>query len=182
MNLILASQSSRRRDILENLGLDFEVVVSKCEEDTNKTKPGEIVMDLSMQKAMDVLSQVGTGNIIIAADTIVYFDGKVLGKPKSEAEAFKMLSALQNSWHTVYTGVTVIFEDGQADTYYERADVHMSAQTDEKLNRYIATGKPMDKAGSYGIQDDECDFVDEIKGEIDTVIGLPTKRLKQLLL
>lgn len=181
MKIILASQSPRRKFILENLGLKIKIIPSTCKENTDKVKADEIVMDLALQKAQDVASREKNESTIIAADTIVYLDEKILGKPKDEEEAFLMLSRLQGAWHTVYTGVAIIFNDGRICNYYEKSDVHMSAQSDDDIWKYIKSSNVLDKAGAYGIQDSACHFVDEVKGETETVIGLPINRLKQEL-
>lgn len=181
MKIILASQSPRRKAILDGLGLQYEVIVPFCDEATDKTKPEEIVLSLSKRKALYVASRLSEKATVIAADTIVFHNGEILGKPKSESEAFAMLSRLQDAWHTVYTGIAIIFADGKIVNYYEKADVYMSAQSADDIWDYISKAKPLDKAGAYGVQDETCNFVDEVKGEIETVIGLPIKRLKQEL-
>lgn len=181
MKIILASQSPRRRAILDSLGIQYEVIVPNCDEDTNKIKPEEIVTDLALQKAKNVASRSENSATIIAADTIVYLEGKILGKPKDEDEAFEMLNKLQNNWHTVYTGVCIFKGKTEVKNYFEKADVHMAAQSEKSIWEYIKTGDPMDKAGAYGVQDSTCNFVDQVKGEIETVIGLPIKRLKEQL-
>ena len=181
MKVILASQSPRRKAILEELGLQYEVIVPDCDEVTDKTEPEEIVLDLSKKKAFNVFPRVSEPSTIIAADTIVYQNGNILEKPKDENEAFAMLKQLIDNWHTVFTGVCIISADNSAIRYCETSQVHMRKVSDEDIWDYIKTSQPFDKAGAYGVQDDTCNFVDEVKGEIETVIGLPVIRLKQEL-
>lgn len=130
MKIILASQSPRRKAILDGLGLQYEVIVPSCDEATDKTKPEDIVLSLSKRKALYVSSRLNEKAIVIAADTIVFHNGEVLGKPKSENEAFAMLSRLQDAWHSVYTAVAIIFDDGRVSNYFEKADVHMKSLRD----------------------------------------------------
>ena len=186
MKYILASQSQRRKEILNKLGLNFEIQVSDCEEKTQESKPQNIVKDLAKQKAINVYNKqdVSKDFTIIAADTIVYIDGKILGKPKDDKDAFQMLSLLQNNWHTVYTGVYILenIEDSKrANNYFESTRVHMKPLDDIIINKYIESGEPQDKAGAYGYQGLGRVLIDKIEGEKETVIGLPIVKLKKLL-
>ncbi|MDO5328492.1 MAG: Maf family protein [Coriobacteriia bacterium] len=175
MKIILASQSPRRKEILESLGIDFEVVPANCNEMCDKTAPNEIVMELAERKAKSV----NLPGIIIGSDTIVVHNNVVFGKPKDKDDAFKMLKQLQDSWHEVYTGVCVIKDS--PITYYECSHVHMKRLSDNEIWDYIDTGEPMDKAGAYAIQGIGAKLIDEYKGEFETIMGLPIKRLKTLL-
>lgn len=182
--IILASASPRRKELLEQVKLSFEIRVSSCEEVITKTIPHEIVMELSSQKADDAISTLTPSEkeacFIIGADTIVAIDDHILGKPSSPEEAYAMLRLLSGNIHQVYTGVTLIhFHNGvsQTKTFYEKTDVYFYPLSDEKINRYIASGNCMDKAGAYGIQCEAAAFVQKIEGDYNNVVGLPVARL-----
>ena len=186
MKIILASASPRRKELLEQLGLTFLVFPAQGEEKQVGDTPSEIVMNLAKQKAGEIYekmieAKVGEqDSLVIGADTVVVKDGKVLGKPKNREDAFTMLKGLSGSIHEVYTGVSLwMREDGKKVQYsfYECTKVTMYPVTDEELNRYIDTGEPMDKAGSYGIQGNFGIYVKEIHGEYTNVVGLPVGRL-----
>lgn len=179
--IILASASPRRRELLTKTGFSFEVMVSQADENIPEKDPEKMVTELSRRKAMAVAEAVKTDALIIGADTIVAFDGKIMGKPSDEAEAFRMLRALSGKAHQVYTGVTLITsgrEEG-INTFVERTDVVMYPISDEEIFAYIATGEPMDKAGAYAIQGRAAVFIKEIKGDYNNVVGLPAARLYQ---
>ena len=151
MRIILASQSPRRRELLERMGIrDFEVLPARGEELADPSlPPAELVEELSRRKCAEVAA-LRPGGLVIGADTVVSIDGQVLGKPRDRAEAERMLRALSGRQHTVYTGVTVLY-NGTAETGSERTSVRFRPLTDGDITRYIATGEPMDKAGAYGI-------------------------------
>lgn len=181
--IILASASPRRRELLEQIGLEFEVIPSRCEEVITKTLPGEIVEELSQQKAADVAKNIPEG-IIIGSDTIVWQDGCVMGKPADREAARTMLRQIQGSTHSVFTGVTVIVkEKGQeiGRTFFKETKVHVYPMTEEETERYIDTGEPMDKAGAYGIQGAFAAYVEGIEGDYNSVVGLPVSALYQVL-
>lgn len=200
--LILASASPRRRELLEQIGLTFTVCPARGEEKITKETPEAIVMELAEQKAKEVASMIKIYGqehatlmtpqdiMIIGADTVVACPGwgSVLGKPKDEEEAFAMLSTLSGRTHSVYTGVSVLLlgASGKAGvhTFYEKTDVTMCKMDDEEIRRYIATGEPMDKAGAYGIQGKCAIYVDKIDGDYNNVVGLPVaavyRELKKL--
>lgn len=182
--IILASASPRRKELLEQIGLPFTVAVSSVEEVITKTVPQEVVMELSAQKAMDVKKQQKEDCIVIGADTIVVYDdgngGNILGKPKSEEEAFEMLNRLQGNVHQVYTGVTLCFGE-EVMSFYECTKVYVYEMTKEQIQEYIKTGEPMDKAGAYGIQGRFAAFVKGIEGDYNNVVGLPVGRVYQEL-
>ena len=152
MKYILASASPRRKEILEQIGLEFDIIPAKGEEEIRFTRPEEIVMDLSGQKAEEVAGQRRkemVPELIIGADTVVAKDGVILGKPKDEADAYRMLSMLQGSSHKVYTGVTFILrkESGvQRHSFFEETEVFMYPMSEEERRWYIATKEPFDKA------------------------------------
>lgn len=183
--IILASASPRRKELLELMGLTFQIIPSTKEEVVTGSSPAEIVENLSYQKAEDVFSQMAAGDtLVIGSDTIVVCDGEVMGKPHSEEEAFAMLHRLQGRSHEVYTGVTVICRENNKithDTFSKMATVKIHSMSAEEIRAYIAKGESMDKAGAYGIQGSFAVFVDEIQGEYNTVLGLPVAGLYQSL-
>ena len=182
MDIILASQSPRRRELLERMGLvGFRVVSPDVDEHMEEDlPPAQLVCRLSQRKARAVREQVGDEGLIIAADTVVALDGTVLGKPADELAAFKMLSTLSGVRHQVYTGLTVL-RGGEEHTEYEVTDVSFRELTQGEIEDYIRTGEPMDKAGAYGIQGYGALFISGIQGDYYNVMGLPVCRLGQLL-
>lgn len=182
MDIILASQSPRRRELLERMGVrDFRIVTPNIDEHMDRNlPPEELVRRISLEKALAVQAQEGNGPIIIAADTVVALDGAVLGKPADQLEAFKMLSTLSGCRHQVYTGVTVLRGE-ERYTVSEETTVTFRELTSEEIDRYIATGEPMDKAGAYGIQGYGALLVEGIQGDYYNVMGLPVCRLGCLL-
>lgn len=182
MEIILASQSPRRRILLERMGIErFQIVVPDIEEPMDESlHPAELVMRLSVDKARAVRERRGSGGIIIAADTVVVLDGGVLGKPADALEAFKMLATLSGTRHQVYTGVTVL-KEGERITEHEVTDVYFRPLEEAEIEAYIATGEPMDKAGAYGIQGYGALLVERIEGDYYNVMGLPVCRLGRIL-
>lgn len=195
--IILASASPRRKELLEQIGLEFEICPAKGEEIITKTIPEEVVMELSKQKAEEVAAMVSSFGeshkeittpsdiLVIGADTVVAYDGKILGKPVDEADAKRMLTMLSGNTHSVFTGVTLVLIDkaGRAGelVFYEKTDVTMHEMSDQEIDRYIATGEPMDKAGSYGIQGKCAIYIEKIDGDYNNVVGLPIARIYQEL-
>lgn len=180
MSIVLASGSPRRRELLEGLGLEFAIRPAKGEEVIEEgLGPDKIVCALSAAKAEEVARDFGE-DIIIAADTIVYADGRVLGKPRTEAEAEEMLRLLSGRSHEVYTGVTVI-GGGMTQSEAECTEVFFRELSAEEIRAYVATGEPMDKAGAYGIQGKASVFITGINGDYFNVMGLPLCRLGQML-
>ncbi|MBP2240585.1 septum formation protein [Cytobacillus eiseniae] len=174
-NLILASSSPRRKELLENLQLTFEVSSSDVDESFDPAlTPGEIVMELSRRKARAV-SKDNAASFVIGADTVVVLDGTVLGKPLDKADAFTMLKALSGKEHSVYTGVSIIAQ-GKEKTFNVKTNVVFWELSDEEIHAYIHTGEPFDKAGSYGIQGFGSVLVKEIKGDYFSIVGLPVSR------
>ena len=187
--MILASASPRRSELLKQAGFSFTIVPSTTEETRTEVSPGQLVEDLAFQKANDVYETV-KGNytdqdfMVIGADTIVYYDGEVLGKPADAQEAFDMLKLLSDRTHQVYTGLAIILRkanEKQVHLLHERTDVTFYPISDEELKDYITTGDPLDKAGAYGIQGTFAVHVKEIKGDYNNVVGLPIARLYQTL-
>ena len=181
--LILASRSPRRRRLLEQLGFDFEVVVSAIDEvHPDDASPDDIVEHLALAKAQSV-SRRHPKALTLAADTIVVHEGQVLGKPADAAEAHLLLRRLSGATHTVYTGIALLYPaDEQHIVAHEATRVTFAPLSDEEIDAYVATGSPMDKAGAYGIQDDlGAVFVQRIDGDYYNVVGLPMHRLYQVL-
>jgi len=177
---ILASKSPRRHELLEFLIDDFCIESSDIEEIIDESLTNEeVVMDLAFQKAQDI-SNNNKDVYVLGFDTLVILDGKPLGKPKDEEEAFKMLSALRGRTHRVLTGCAIVMND-YIDTFYEFADVTFTNITDEEIRKYIETKEPMDKAGSYGIQKHGAKFVTKVNGDFYTVMGMPIHKLYERL-
>ncbi|MGB3366756.1 MAG: Maf family protein [Acidaminobacteraceae bacterium] len=180
--IILASNSPRRKEILSNVGVEFSVRGSDIEEIVRVgEKPESVVMALAFEKAFDIASRVEDKTIIVAADTIVY-KNSILGKPIDDKDAFKMLKSLSGSSHEVYTGFTVLRANTNLKiTEYVKTTVIFKNLDDETINRYIATGEPMGKAGAYAIQGYGSTLIDSIDGDYFNVVGLPISRLSEVL-
>lgn len=188
--LILASASPRRRELLTRIGLSFEVLSARGEENPHSAIPEEMVQELSAGKALEIYGSLEEQEkeeaVIIGADTLVAFGNRVMGKPQDEKDAFDMLFLLQGNTHQVYTGVTLLYTPkGETAckklTFVEKTDVTMYPMTEQEILEYIATGEPMDKAGAYGIQGKCAAYVREICGDYNNVVGLPVSRLYQEL-
>ena len=177
--LILASASPRRRELLSLTGLPFTVDAPDVDE-TCALPPREAVVELSRRKAV-AAAALHPGCAVLAADTLVSVDDEALGKPRDEADAFRMLRALSGRWHQVYTGVTVIGADGVIRSEADATDVHFEHMADEAIRRYIATGEPMDKAGAYAVQGIAGLWIDQLRGSHTNVIGLPMALTRRLL-
>ena len=181
MDIILASQSPRRKELMGQIGLKFKVVSPNVDEHVEgNPSPAQLVEELSLRKARAVERQADGEALIVAADTVVALEGTVLGKPEDEREAFAMLSALSGNRHYVYTGVTVL-RDGRAVTQHEVTTVTFRELEPGEISSYIATGEPMDKAGAYGIQGLGALLVSGIEGDYFNVMGLPVYRLGRIL-
>ena len=181
MQIVLASGSPRRKQLLNMLGLEFTVCPAQGEEILPpQAGPEETVTALSRQKAAEVAGRFPPDALIIAADTIVWHDGKRLGKPKNAADAAEMLSGLSGANHRVYTGVTLQLGD-RVLTQAEETTVSFRALTPAEIQAYIATGEPMDKAGAYGVQGKGALLVERLEGDFFNVMGLPVLRLSRML-
>ena len=179
MNVILASQSPRRRELLGLTGLDFIIRVADIDETMDPGKPPfDEVSRVSRLKAQAVARK--PGDVVIAADTIVVCEGQVLGKPRNEEDAFRILSLLSGRSHEVMTGMTVLRGD-EIVTHTEVTKIHFRPLHPEEIRAYIATGEPMDKAGAYGIQGGAALFADGMDGDYYNVMGLPVCRLGMIL-
>ena len=179
MQLILASQSPRRKELLSLFQLPFVVRVADIDETMDATAdPAEEVARVSRRKAEAVPRE--ADDIVIAADTIVVLEGEILGKPASEAHAKAMLAALSGKDHQVMTGLTVM-KGSRALTHTEITDIHFRDLSQKEIRRYVATKDPLDKAGSYGIQGGAAIFVQWLKGDYYNVMGLPVCKLYEML-
>ena len=185
MKLILASASPRRKNLMEVLGLDFEIKVSNCEEIIDYSdKIENIVMSLAFQKAKDVAKNSDSDKdcIIIGADTVVFCENEILGKPKDYDDAIRMLKLLSGNTHSVYTGFSIInTTDNSVVTDYEKTDVKFKKLSEEEIIEYVNTSKVTDKAGSYSIQGTASSFVSELIGDYNNVVGLPIYKLSKYL-
>lgn len=177
MKIILASGSPRRKEILKNLGLNFDIIKPSIEEISSKTNPESYVKDLAYKKGLSVCHEVLDKEIlIISADTIVSLEDKILEKPKTEEEAYRMLSHLSGKKHQVYTAVCFFHHDVYS-LFSEKTDVYFKKLTRKDILHYIKTGEPMDKAGAYGIQGKGEFLVEKINGSFSNVVGLPISRI-----
>ncbi len=183
MELILASASPRRKELLEKIGLPFTIQPAKGEERITQKSPAAVVMELSRQKAEEIAAAQTGECIILGADTIVAKGEEIMGKPKDAADAKRMLKSIADDCHQVYTGVTLIRTGAhpQSVTFQEKTDVFLYPISDAELDSYIASGDPMDKAGAYGIQGDFAIHVKGIAGDYYNVVGLPIGRVYQEL-
>ncbi|HCW53690.1 MAG TPA: septum formation inhibitor Maf [Clostridium sp.] len=184
MKIILASASERRQELLSRVFEKFDIMVSDFDESTVvfNNDVAEYVKEISNGKALEVKERITDDAIIISADTVVTFNGKILGKPKDKNEAFQMLKSLQGGSHIVYTGITVI--NTKKDIVKQESvatEVTFSKISDDEIKKYIETGEPLDKAGAYGIQGKGGVFVEKINGCYYNVVGLPLNRLKAII-
>ena len=207
MRVILASASPRRRELLEQVGLEFEVIPAEGEETGTALEPWELVEELASRKAEEVFKKLQASSaaadgdfVVLGADTVVALDGKILGKPENEERAFQMLSCLQGSKHQVYSGVAIYYGFGadvsaarggdvdcmgesgqQKKCFHVMTEVEVFPMTEAQITAYIATGEPMDKAGAYGIQGLFARYIKGIAGDYYNVVGLPVSRVMQAL-
>lgn len=179
MGIILASSSPRRIELLKKLNLKFKIIPTKIDENIDEQEPVKHVLTLSELKAREVFKNNNENQIIIAADTIVYYK-QILGKPKNYNDAFKMLKTLSGKWHSVYTGVFVVFPN-ETVSFYEKTDVKFKKLSDELIEFYLSSGEAFDKAGAYGIQGLGSVLVEKINGDFFNVMGLPISKLWDLL-
>ncbi|MGN6711902.1 Maf family protein [Anaerocolumna jejuensis] len=184
--IILASGSPRRKEILEQAGVDFEIKASNAEEITDKTNPPEMVEDLARLKAEEIKKKEEGEVLIISADTLVFLEGCPLGKPKGREDAYQMLSSLSGRKHEVYTGVAIIIrEKGKAEkelVFHQMSRVEVETLSKEQIEAYIASGEPFDKAGAYAIQGKFAVHISGIEGEYNNIVGLPIARIYHELL
>lgn len=180
---ILASASPRRKELLENIGMDFEIIVSQADESSidRNIPPEMLVKELAMLKAAETAKHIKDDAYIIGADTVVAFEGQVLEKPKSVEDAEKMLKELSGKEHFVYTGVCIFrTEDCSAVCKSEKTIVRFKELSENTIKNYLKTGEPMDKAGAYGIQGKGSLLVRGIEGDYFNVVGLPVGLLSDM--
>lgn len=189
--VILASGSPRRKELLEQVGVEFEQRVSGKEERYTATEPKEIVKELALMKAENVASDIEAekglliDTVVIGADTIVVLDGQILGKPRNEEHAFEMLQNLQGRSHEVYTGVAFLSynKEGKKEVISHAVEtkVYVHEMSEKEIREYVTTKDPMDKAGGYGIQGVFAAYIDGIEGDYYNVVGLPVSYVYQQL-
>ena len=178
--LILASQSPRRRDLLSMLGLDFTVITADIDETMDGNLSVEDAVAAVCRKKAEAVAKDHPSDTIIAADTIVVVDDRVLGKPRDAEDAKAMLRILSGRSHTVMTAFC-IWQKGETVTHVEKTNLRFKPLSDGEIAAYVATGSPMDKAGSYGIQDQAAIFVEALEGDYYNVMGLPVCSLVKTL-
>lgn len=180
--IILASASPRRKELLEKLGLKFQVEPSNCEEDINsELEPHELAKSLSLKKA-ELVAMNHKNALVIAADTFIAFEGKILGKPQTETAARKMLAAISGRRHSVITGFTII--DTESNRVLSRSvatEVYIRQLTSNEIDAYVRSKEPLDKAGAYAIQGLGSVIVEKIEGDYFNVVGLPLSALAESL-
>ena len=187
MKLVLASGSPRRKELLEALGLKFDVLITDTNEDAITSQGIGVdlyVQELALMKAAEAAKLLikNKNVIIITADTVVTYDGEILGKPKDKIDAFNMLKKLSDKEHQVFTGICVMrVSDGKTYCAPMCTGVKFKELTDEKIAAYIATGEPLDKAGAYGIQGKGTALVEYINGDYNNVVGISTSLLADVL-
>ena len=181
LKIVLASKSPRRKKLLSQLGIEFQVVPSTGDEIISSQNPEDVVLELAKQKASEVaLTQ--PDSLVIGADTIVVYKGRILGKPTDEYEAIQMLQQLSGNVHQVFTGVSLIKTSNDKrvlakTSFFQQTKVTFSTLSEREIEAYVATGSPLDKAGAYGIQDDwGAVFVENIEGDYYNVVGFPLNR------
>ena len=175
-DIILASASPRRSELMTLAGFRFDVICADIDEIVpEKALPQEVVMSLALQKAQAVAKD-HRKSAVVGSDTVVALDGKILGKPHSESEAAEMLRSLSGRIHKVYTGVAIVCGE-KVTSFFEETEVEFYPLTDQEILDYVATGEPMDKAGAYGIQGRGAVLVKRINGDYFNVMGLPISKV-----
>jgi septum formation protein len=173
---ILASNSPRRKELMELLGFDYEIITANGDEDVPANQsPEETVTDLAYQKALAVF-RFHRDRVVLGFDTLVHTDTSIYGKPKDQADAFQMLKELSGKTHVVVTGVAILTK-AKSKSFYTKTSVTFYPMTDQEIQDYIATGEPMDKAGAYAIQGYGARFVEQVQGDYFTIVGMPIARL-----
>lgn len=178
-NLILASSSPRRKELLTKLQIPYKIITSNVNEHfTEGSYPEEVVEELAIRKAKAVSNQYH-GSVVLGADTVVALNNEILGKPQNREHARMMLQQLSGKTHSVFTGVAIVFQE-KLHSFYEKTDVTFWELSTAEIEDYLDTGEAFDKAGSYGIQGVGALFVKSITGDYFTVVGLPISRLKRV--
>lgn len=179
-NLVLASGSPRRVRLLKDENIPFRQITPEIDENNfNHSNPYDSAVHLAEQKARVIMSRINSGDVVLGCDTIVVLKDQVLGKPSSADEAVKMLTQLSGNMHTVCSAIALLTLDGDLISGYELSNVFFKKVSIERIKQYVETGEPLDKAGSYGIQDRGVFLVDRVEGNIDNVIGLPLALLDE---
>ena len=185
MKVILASKSPRRKELMDLLGINYEIIVSEADETLEEGLTLEEQSEkLGYIKAKAVFDKTEGDRIVIGSDTMVVKDGKLFGKPKDKEDAINMLNILKNDKHQVITSIAVLVEkDGRYEENidYDIANVYVSDMSEEEINNWINIGKPYDKAGAYAIQSEFGVFVEKLEGNYSTVIGFPINKVYQIL-
>lgn len=182
--LILASGSPRRKELLEQIGMVPVISPSRIEEVVSSAVPEQVVLELSSQKAEDVMSRCPVGSVVLGADTVVAVDGMILGKPKTHEDACEMIRRIQGRSHQVHTGVAILLKEeaGVREKHFSVAtDVSVFPMTEDEIRAYADSEEPMDKAGSYAIQGRFAAYIEGISGDYSNVVGLPVGRVYQEL-
>ena len=184
MRIILASKSPRRKEILENLGVDFEIIVADADEDCDIKEPCDLVMTIASRKGKAVLDSLGDAAkedvLLIACDTLVYACGEFLGKPSDNDDAARMLKMLSGSAHEVISGL-YLYYNGKEVRRAESTKVFFDEMSDVDIQKYIESGEPSDKAGAYAIQGKASAYIKGIEGDYFNVVGLPAHLLLKTL-
>ncbi len=187
--IILASKSPRRKELLENIGIKPLIIVSEADENINETDPEKLVLELSSIKADAVYKKIkeegnpllNKGDYILGADTVVYAEGKILGKPKDKEDARAMIRALSGNVHSVFTGFTLIDHQGKHISESVETKVYVYEMSGEEIESYISSDEPYDKAGAYGIQGLFGKYVEKIDGDYNNVVGLPVSAIYETI-
>lgn len=181
-HLILASTSPRRRELIQLLNLPYTCVSADCDETIAPCTPEDTVCQLSKRKAEAALAVCPPqeGDVLIGADTVVAIEGKILGKPKDDKDAYEMIAGMSGKTHSVFTGVTLITQE-ETQTFCEETKVSVAPLTDAEIRAYLKTGEHRDKAGAYGIQGAFGIHVTGIQGDYNNVVGFPVARIYQEL-
>lgn len=187
--IILASKSPRRKELLENIGIKPLIIVSDADENIDESNPEELVKKLSHIKAQAVYDKIKADNAIglneddyiLGADTVVYADKEILGKPKDKEDARRMIKMYSGAYHSVYTGFSLISSDGKIVSDYCETKVYVYDMSDDEIEEYISTDEPYDKAGAYGIQGLFGKYIEKIDGDYNNVVGLPVSKIVHTL-
>jgi len=181
--IILASTSPRRQKLLKEMGINFEIIPPEYDEKIeDKHFSDEIIKNIAINKAKSVLPKIKEPSLVIGSDTVVIINGIITGKPKDEQDGFNILKALSGIKHFVVTSIAIIdSETGKIVCENTKSEIEFNPLSDEDINNYIKNYKPFDKAGAYGIQELPGNFVKEITGDFDNIVGFPTKTLKKML-
>ena len=185
MKIILASKSPRRKQLMDQAGFEYEILVSKFDEKVDeKLSLEDKSKEIAYQKAKDIFENTQGDRVIIGADTMIVLEGKQYGKPKDRKDAIQMLRTLQGKKHSVYTGLAVLIEkDGKYKEYKElhQSNIYLKKMSDEEIENYIDCEMPFDKAGSYGIQTSFIVYIERFEGNYDVIVGLPVGRVYDIL-